>query len=46
MCESKIFNFLVMRIEIDVFIWKFIKQIEISVNIQNFTKGIEISVNI
>ena len=46
MCKSKIFNFLVMRIEIDVFIWKFIKQIEISVNIRNFTKGIEISVNI
>ena len=32
-----------MRIEVDVFIRKFIKRIEISVNIWNFTKWIEIS---
>ena len=42
----KIFNFLVMWIELDVFIRKFIKRIKISANIRNFTKGIEISVNI
>ena len=43
MRTRKIFNCLVMWIEFDVFIWKFIKQIEISVNIRNFTKWIEIS---
>ena len=42
----KIFNFLVMWIELDVFIRKFIKRIKICANIRNFTKGIEISVNI
>ena len=46
MRRRKISNFLGMWIEIDVFIWKFIKRIEISVNIRNFTKWIEISVNI
>ena len=41
MRKRKIFNFLVMWIEIDVIIPKFIKQNEISVNIRNFTKQIE-----
>ena len=45
MCTRKIFNFLVMWIEIDVFIRMFIKRIEISVNIWNFTKWIQIGVN-
>ena len=42
----QIFNLLVMWIEIDVFIRKFIKETEISVNIRNFTKWIKIHVNI
>ena len=46
MRKCKILNFLVMWIEVDVFIRKFVKRIEISVNIRNFTKWIEISVNI
>ena len=44
MRKCKIFNFLVMWNEVDVFIRKFIKRIEISGNIRNFTKWIEISV--
>ena len=46
MRTCKIFNFLVMWIEIDIFIQisvKVIKWIEINVNIRNFTKWIEIS---
>ena len=46
MPTSKIFNFLVMLIETDVFIQKFIKRIEINMNIENFIKWIEISVSI
>ena len=46
MPTSKIFNFLVMLIETDVFIRKFIKRIEINMNIGNFIKWIEISVSI
>ena len=42
----KIFNFPVMRIEINVVIRKFLKRIEIGVNNRNFTKWIEISVSI
>ena len=42
MRRRKIFNFLVMWIETDVFIRKFIKRIEISVNIWNFTEWVEI----
>ena len=42
MHECKVFNFLVMWIEVDVFIRNFRKRIEISVNIRNFTKWIEI----
>ena len=37
----QVFNLLVMWIEIDVFIRKFIKETEISVNIRNFTKWIK-----
>ena len=46
MRTRKIFNFLVMWIEVDVFIQKFMKRIEVSVNTRNFTKWIEIGVNI
>ena len=38
MRTRKISNFLMMCIETDAFIRKFIKWIEISVNIRNFTK--------
>ena len=38
MRECKIFNLLVMWIEVDVFIRKFIKGFETSANIRNFTK--------
>ena len=38
MRKCKIFNFLVMWIEVDVFIRKFIKRIEISVNYGKFCK--------
>ena len=37
----KLFNFLVMWIEVDVFIQKFIKRIEISVNIRNLQSGLK-----
>ena len=40
--QFKIFNFLVIWIEVDLFIRKFIKRIEISANVRNFTKWIEI----
>ena len=46
MGTRKIFNFPVMRIEINVVIRKFLKRIEIGVNNRNFTKWIEISVSI
>ena len=46
MRKRRIFNCLVMWIETDEFIRKFITRIEISVNIRNFTKWIEINVNI
>ena len=42
----KIFNFLVMWIEIEAFIRKFIKRSEISTKIRNFTKWSETGVNI
>ena len=46
MRTRKVFNFLVMWIEIDVFIRKFIKRDKISVHNRNFKKWIEIWVNI
>ena len=46
MRKRQIFNFLVMWIEVHVFIQKFLKRIEISVNIWNFTNWIEIYVDI
>ena len=42
MRTRKVFNFLVMWIEIDVFIRKFIKRGKISVHNRNFKKWVEI----
>ena len=46
MHRCKIFNFLVMWMETEVLIQKFIKPIEMGMNIRNFTKWIKITVNI
>ena len=46
MRKCKICYYLVMWIEVDIFIPKFLKRIEIIMNIQNFTKLIEVVVNI
>ena len=44
MRKCKICYYLVMWIEVDKFIPKFLKRIEIIMNIQNFTKLIEVVV--